>query len=983
MAKKPFNVLSATALAAVLASSAIVPTAVFAAETTQSVQNVIVEHEGEIFELSYEDYTNAKSAGVNFGEVKYVVSSNGKQYKYSDFTQAKPVGSTVDGTLELLEKDPTNVQDVTPGKVIIGEDGKPEYVPPVVNEDFEVTDIAAINETGVTVNFPSSEQDLTDVTVEVKDPSGTVVPVKTIPTIAAGETSVTFEFETALETVTPGDWTVNNVTYKVLTEDEKAVADAVKAAEEAITALPEEITLDEEVVASVEAARALVAVAEGLSEDAVIANIDILEAAEATIADLTAKKLVADTVAAGTVAFTNTSTITVTLDEAVELDTDLFAVTTGAGEDLVTLDSTVTANEDNTVYTIAIADQAGEKVTLSVNGTDVVGNFTAIDKQAAVDAVNTQAGISADTTLAALKAPVLNLTKINDALKDKYKTEISTSLTNTAARIQAAIDRVNAEAAASQQELIDAVNDLTLANKEQDVIDALEAVYSADAVIDSLVFEYFDAIADTTFTTADEIKAVVDQVNNTELEKAVANAEKKSVKDITTTNHDAADTLLDAYKLAYPEADVTAFETRLAEVANQVALNKAVNDVATADSANIVSKLAALKVIDESVTYSDANNVEYAAAFLAAETKPTTVAGVKEIIAQVDAKVVADAKQALIDDVNVASTEDELEAALQALEAAEHIEGYVTADKTAYYTAFDLIEADPEFTTVEQIQTFVNEVNAKVIADAKQALIDDVNVASTEDELEAALQALEAAEHIEGYVTADKTAYYTAFDLIEADPEFTTVEQIQTFVNEVNAKVNLDDATTKVEGLTDAEGELVGDAEAAAAAIAAAQTAVDKLPAGDVKVQLQAGIDAAKDLLYVRDANLINGEGNMRDHLFELSYAPFTNLGVTRATDVAKMIVIDRPEAGFADIAEIKTAIDTAIEEYNALLADVNAATTIVDMQTALQAVATKNGGGISITVAQAETALEQKPETGYKSVSAILAAITPAVPGV
>lgn len=228
MAKKPFNVLSATALAAVLASSAIVPTAVFAAETTQSVQNVIVEHEGEIFELSYEDYTNAKSAGVNFGEVKYVVSSNGKQYKYSDFTQAKPVGSTVDGTLELLEKDPTNVQDVTPGKVIIGEDGKPEYVPPVVNEDFEVTDIAANNETTVTVNFPSdsaiTEADLKDSEITLAGGDSTLTATYKADSLANGKASFALSGDSKLV-----DATTYTVTGKLLKGSTDFVAKVVGA----------------------------------------------------------------------------------------------------------------------------------------------------------------------------------------------------------------------------------------------------------------------------------------------------------------------------------------------------------------------------------------------------------------------------------------------------------------------------------------------------------------------------------------------------------------------------------------------------------------------------------------------------------------------------------------------------------------------------------------------------------------------------------
>ena len=141
-----------------------------------------------------------------------------------------------------------------------------------------------------------------------------------------------------------------------------AVAAAIEAAETAIAALPEEITLEDE--AAVAAARALVDAVEELDEDAVVENIDVLEAAETKIAELEAAKagfIAAFNAAIADIKVNDETVATAEMEEediSVTFKTsDVDEILAGAGvvfnalRDLAADESTITINDETfTLY---------------------------------------------------------------------------------------------------------------------------------------------------------------------------------------------------------------------------------------------------------------------------------------------------------------------------------------------------------------------------------------------------------------------------------------------------------------------------------------------------------------------------------------------------------------------------------------------------------------------------------------------------------
>lgn len=144
--------------------------------------------------------------------------------------------------------------------------------------------------------------------------------------------------------------------------------------------------------------------------------------------------------------------------------------------------------------------------------------------------------------------------------------------------------------------------------------------------------------------------------------------------------------------------------------------------------------------------------------------------------------------------VNGATDNAELATGLQGLENIEAIENYNSMNDQAYWASFNQLTEG--FATVEEIQAFIDQVNADELASAVDGLIADVNQSLNMNQLGNALQALAADELIEHYRSSNNSAYWTAFDLMTES--FTTVEEIQTFVNTVNTE----EALIEVNGIT-------------------------------------------------------------------------------------------------------------------------------------------------------------------------------------
>ena len=137
--KKPLNVLSKSAMAAVLASSALVPVAVQAAEAPVSVDKILVEKDGKIFELSYDVFNELTGEGHEFKIVNVVV--NNKTFKVEDFNEAFGESETLAEATATLDAEelyhPVKV-DVA-GNVTAGENGpqfNDETPEEKVNETF-------------------------------------------------------------------------------------------------------------------------------------------------------------------------------------------------------------------------------------------------------------------------------------------------------------------------------------------------------------------------------------------------------------------------------------------------------------------------------------------------------------------------------------------------------------------------------------------------------------------------------------------------------------------------------------------------------------------------------------------------------------------------------------------------------------------------------------------------------------------------------
>lgn len=250
MTKKPFKVLSTTAMAAALMTSALVPAAVFAAEdnVAQTVSDYILEQDGNFFSIDVTTYGEMRLGGVALAPVKFVKSADNKVYNLDDYLAAKlsNIGGTMEDALGVLAADPSSeVKDVAYGSVEIGEDGKPNYKPApsidlkvesvsaitttmdvtggqlkfAINGETEAADVAALEEAGYSVDFVVSGAATADSATGVVSsitPGSKTFRYQVKVTDAAGEAVA----ESELVTVTVKDYSttvteLNNVTLSV------------------------------------------------------------------------------------------------------------------------------------------------------------------------------------------------------------------------------------------------------------------------------------------------------------------------------------------------------------------------------------------------------------------------------------------------------------------------------------------------------------------------------------------------------------------------------------------------------------------------------------------------------------------------------------------------------------------------------------------------------------------------------------------------
>ena len=226
--KTPFKVLTTAALIGTLSLSAIAPGAASAASTTtQNVKAktadhavdylVLVNSKGELVKLSFDNYSAleikgeaALFAALGDFNIKYIVTGNGNVYDLNDFAAAEIASQGKDVTaLDLLkglddkdaELDAKVIKDAKETKI---EDGKVVVDETPAVEDFEVTEIAAINATSVKVNFSKAAETLAKADVTVTNAAGTKQLIKEVK-LSDDKKSATVEFYDALK---DGDYKV-------------------------------------------------------------------------------------------------------------------------------------------------------------------------------------------------------------------------------------------------------------------------------------------------------------------------------------------------------------------------------------------------------------------------------------------------------------------------------------------------------------------------------------------------------------------------------------------------------------------------------------------------------------------------------------------------------------------------------------------------------------------------------------------------------
>src|SRR5690606_8187674 len=103
--------------------------------------------------------------------------------------------------------------------------------------------------------------------------------------------------------------------------------------------------------------------------------------------------------------------------------------------------------------------------------------------------------------------------------------------------------------------------------------------------------------------------------------------------------------------------------------------------------------------------------------------------------------------------------------------------------------------------------------------------------------------------------------------------------------------------------------------------------------------------------------------------------AAYINLGAVGRLEVAALVLA--ADDTYATVESLQTALAEAITERTALIAGVNAASTITAMDKALEALGNSSYNAMtsSAQTLAAEKVLNAKPEGGFKSITQIVAA--------
>ncbi|WP_040287501.1 SwmB domain-containing protein [Sporosarcina koreensis] len=153
MTKKPFKVLSASALAAVMASSAIIPVASAATpKADYKVDQFVVTVNGQNLSLTNSQFNSAFDSDlVKSSDVTLLKSTDGEYYTIASFNAALDNAANTTEAFALLAQSDKQVKNanVVEGTIV---DGKIVPATPAAGE-LKVESVSAINSTKIQVNF--------------------------------------------------------------------------------------------------------------------------------------------------------------------------------------------------------------------------------------------------------------------------------------------------------------------------------------------------------------------------------------------------------------------------------------------------------------------------------------------------------------------------------------------------------------------------------------------------------------------------------------------------------------------------------------------------------------------------------------------------------------------------------------------------------------------------------------------------------------
>lgn len=415
---------------------------------------------------------------------------------------------------------------------------------------------------------------------------------------------------------------------------------------------------------------------------------------------------------------------------------------------------------------------------------------------------------------------------------------------------------------------VDEVNDAIDDDDEDALLEALQApqLDLAD-VNEDFISQYFAEIDDSFTNTVERIQSAVDRTN-----EEFAESVEESLETLNTT----------ASQTAFLEA-LTSLETTIA--ADDV--DEIVNDDDADVDGEFVDGVDGVELTDYFEAIQDA--------------QPETLAELEEIIEDVNVGLAMEAYDLAVEE----PTEDNIEDAEELLEAFE-----------------DLIDdSDELLEDLEDLET---------TADVNDAL-DSIDDESSDEDIADAFRDA----GFENVTEDNAEAYFEAFE--DQDALFTSSDEVQDFIDEVNAQEIADDIEAVVEaiededdeGLREALNELDLDTDEFNADLLADNDAGEALRSqlmttfADVEFETDAEIESALTTT-TQIANVESAsESEMDAALRAINYDTYVDLGSDRP-EIAALFTATYGDEDFDSISEIEEAIDSTIEQRDELLSAVN-----------------------------------------------------------